>query len=133
MRDEGEVDYTEFLSATLSAQKHSNASIISAFNTLDADRDGYITRDDLVQSLDGQMPESEINTMLSKADASGRVSFQVFKNILLAGMKKGSASPADLVQQVAKKERKSFIESQGESQEEVKDEAVSKSSGEMAA
>ena len=29
------------------------------------------------QALDGQMPEAEINTMLTHADASGKVSFQV--------------------------------------------------------
>lgn len=60
----GEVDYSEFLSATLSAQKHSNASIMAAFNTLDHDKDGYITKADLVASLDGQMPIQNIEQML---------------------------------------------------------------------
>jgi len=107
----GEVDYTEFLSATLSAQKHSNASMISAFNTLDADRDGYITKEDLVEALDGQMAESEIASMLSKADTTGKVSFSVFKSILLSGMKSNSkASPAAVVQHIASKERRASQE-----------------------
>lgn len=55
----GEIDYTEFLSATLSAQKHSNASILNAFTTLDADGDGFITKEDISESLDGQMSEGQ--------------------------------------------------------------------------
>ena len=73
----GEVDYSEFLSATLSAQKHSNASILAAFNTLDADGDGFITKQDLIKALDGQMEEKKMLDMLQHADSSGRVNFQV--------------------------------------------------------
>jgi len=94
----GEVDYTEFLSATLSAQKHSNASILNAFTTLDTDGDGYITSTDITTSLDGQMSAESIDKMLSHADASGKVSFQVFKRIVLTGLKTSSSqSPASLV------------------------------------
>ena len=71
-----QVDYSEFLSATLSAQKHGDASILAAFNTLDFDQDGYITRDDVVAALDGQMTESAIVEMLQHADATGKVNFQ---------------------------------------------------------
>jgi len=83
----GEVDYTEFLSATLSAQKHSNASIINAFNTLDTDGDGFITSKDIEKSLDGQMTAVAIKQMLEHADSTGKVSFQVFKRIVLSGLK----------------------------------------------
>jgi Ca2+-binding EF-hand superfamily protein len=51
----GEVEYSEFIAATQSAQKHSTASMMAAFNTLDTDKDGYITRQDLVIALDHQM------------------------------------------------------------------------------
>lgn len=108
----GEVDYTEFISATLSAQKHSTASIMGAFTTLDTDKDGYIDKKDLIQALDGQMSEKDIVKMLSEADKSGRVSFQVFKQVVLAGIKSGGSSPAEMVQHIANKERRSFIESQ---------------------
>ena len=90
----GEVDYSEFLSATLSAQKHSNASIMAAFNTLDSDRDGFITKQDLITSLDGQMDPKAIEQMLQHADASGRVNFQTFKRILMTGLKTSKTSPA---------------------------------------
>ena len=83
----GEVDYSEFLSATLSAQKHSNASIMAAFNTLDSDKDGFITKQDLITSLDGQMEVANIEAMLQHADATGRVNFQTFKRIVLHGLR----------------------------------------------
>ena len=99
----GEVDYSEFLSATLSAQKHSNASILAAFNTLDADGDGFITKDDLIQALDGQMDEAKMNEMLQHADATGRVNYQVFKKMLLHGLTRSKVSPGAAVAEVARK------------------------------
>ena len=101
----GEVDYSEFLSATLAAQKHSNASVMAAFNTLDADQDGYITKADLMTSLDGQMDAASIESMLQHADASGRVNFQVFKRVVLHGLKGSAASPVSIVHSVAEKSR----------------------------
>ena len=97
----GEVDYSEFLSATLSAQKHSNASIMAAFTTLDSDRDGFITKQDLITALDGQMSVESIEKMLQHADASGRVDFQVFKRVVLHGLKASASSPSNLVSAVA--------------------------------
>jgi len=97
----GEVDYSEFLSATLSAQKHGDASILAAFNTLDFDQDGYITRDDVVAALDGQMTESAIVEMLQHADATGKVNFQTFKRVMLKGLKSSVNSPAHVVSTVA--------------------------------
>merc|ERR1712196_668066 len=97
----GEVDYSEFLSATLSAQRHSNASLMSAFNTLDSDKNGYITEQDIVQALDGQMKADDIRKMLIHADASGKVSFQTFKAIMLQGLKTTQSSPAAVVASVA--------------------------------
>merc|ERR1719327_1022929 len=90
----GEVDYSEFLSATLSAQKQSNASIMDAFNKLDNDRDGFITKPDLVAALDGQMKTVDIDQMLQHADATGRVNYQTFKRIVLHGLKTSATSPA---------------------------------------
>merc|ERR1719409_821497 len=83
----GEVDYSEFLSATLSAQKHSNASIMAAFTTLDSDKDGFITKQDLVTALDGQMNIESITKMLEHADETGKVNFQTFKSVVLHGLK----------------------------------------------
>jgi serine/threonine protein kinase len=101
----GEVDYSEFLSATLAAQKHSNASVMAAFNTLDVDGDGFITKNDLVKALDGQMTEDSIMDMLQHADASGRVNFQVFKRIVLHGLKTSASSPTHKIMEVASKEK----------------------------
>jgi len=107
----GEVDYSEFLSATLSAQKHSTSSLMGAFNTLDSDKDGYITHGDIVQALDGQMSDSSIRDMLQHADVSGRVNFQLFKSIMLQGLKSSSTSPEkhrDVVETVANLAEKSL-------------------------
>jgi len=93
----GEVDYTEFLSATLSAQKHSNASILNAFTTLDTDGDGFISQADITASLDGQMSNEAIAKMLEQADASGKVSFQVFKRTVLTGLKTSNETPTGML------------------------------------
>jgi len=97
----GEVDYSEFISATLSAQKQSSQSILAAFNTLDSDKDGYITKSDLVTALDGQMSTENIEAMLQHADASGKVNFQVFKRVVLHGLKHSQKSPAAVMTSVA--------------------------------
>lgn len=110
----GEVDYSEFLSATLSAQKHSTASLMGAFNTLDSDKDGFITHKDIVEALDGQMADSSIREMLQHADASGRVNFQVFKRIMMQGLKNSSSSSPstykEVVESVATLAEKSLYE-----------------------
>ena len=103
MDHSGEVDYSEFLSATLSAQKHSKESIMAAFNTLDSDKDGFITKSDLVTALDGQMTVESIEQMLQHADASGRVNFQTFKSVVLHGLKATTAQPNHVVSAVASK------------------------------
>jgi len=97
----GEVDYTEFLSATLSAQKHSTASIMNAFTTLDTDGDGYISGKDIETSLDGQMTQTAIKQMLEHADATGKVSFQTFKRIVLSGLKNQGDDGAGLSEAIA--------------------------------
>mmetsp|Transcript_28650 Transcript_28650/g.50961 ORF Transcript_28650/g.50961 Transcript_28650/m.50961 type:complete len:468 (-) Transcript_28650:1097-2500(-) len=50
----GKIDYTEFLAACLYSQKYLNINLIKeAFSYFDTDRSGYITRDELQQSLSG--------------------------------------------------------------------------------
>ena len=76
---------------------------MAAFNTLDADNDGFITKEDLAKALDGQMTEQNVTEMLNHADASGRVNFQTFKKIVFHGLKGAASSPAQHIVQVAEK------------------------------
>ena len=75
----GEVNYTDFLAATVSSQKNicAPASINMAFNSLDKDGDGYITRKDLHMALEG-IGEASLDKYLAHADAEGRVSLDAF-------------------------------------------------------
>ena len=65
---------------------------MAAFNTLDSDKDGFITKQDLITSLDGQMEVANIEAMLQHADATGRVNFQTFKRIVLHGLRTDKAA-----------------------------------------
>ena len=98
----GEVDYSEFLSATLSAQKHSNASVMAAFNTLDADRDGYITKSDLVpRSRPDDLGQHRGDVAARGPIGEGQLP-DVQADVLL-GMKGSSASPTHVISSVAAK------------------------------
>jgi len=98
----GELDYSEFLSATLSSQLKSvngpsgslgldATSLEAAFNMLDGDGDGYLVKDDLARALDGQTPCLDeqarhaelIEEIFTDADAQGRVDLATFKRKVL--------------------------------------------------
>ena len=84
----GEVDYTEFLAATISSQesRESHAvdapSISAAFHTIDTDHDGFITRDDLEHAFAGQLEEEAMQRMLSRVN--GRCNLEQFQQMMLA-------------------------------------------------
>ena len=69
-----QVDYTEFLAATLSFNGPiAKGSIRQAFGILDADDDGYITRADLSRAFEGGLAERSLGRYLQGADEEGRV------------------------------------------------------------
>jgi len=81
----GEIDYTEFLAATLSSHgpEELRTSVGTAFNMLDTTADGYITRDDLETALTGKLSQSDLDSMMTRADAKGRVSSSAFQDVVL--------------------------------------------------
>merc|ERR1711977_127874 len=83
VNDSGEIDYTEFLGATLSScgSKMLSRSVRSAFKMLDQDGDGYITQKDLRAALKGQLSEDTLTKALLCGDSPGRVSYTAFKSV----------------------------------------------------
>merc|ERR1711998_495332 len=82
----GEIDYTEFLAATVSSQKVvASGSIKSAFAMLDCDGDGYITKPDLENAFDGCLAEKSLGRFLHCSDESGRISYDSFKKMIRTG------------------------------------------------
>lgn len=83
----GEIDYTEWLGATVSSCG-SNVlcpqSVRAAFRMLDGDQDGYITGLDLSRTLEGQLSDDVMEDCLMPcADAHGRVSYSTFERAVL--------------------------------------------------
>lgn len=81
----GEVDYTEFLAATVSTQSNlvARGSIKAAFAALDRDGDGYITKSDLHHALEG-IEEASLEKYMHGADDKGRVTYAKFKETMVA-------------------------------------------------
>lgn len=90
----GEVEYTEFIAATMSPELYLQEPVCkAAFNILDVDKDGEISREDmysLVQPSDPGSTESqlfekvELTHILSCLDENGdeRISFQEFMTLM---------------------------------------------------
>lgn len=93
----GEIDYSEFLSATLAAQDLEDGDIQRAFSMLDVDEDGFITKDDIITALQGQIAEDAIvRALYAHSDDNGRVDLSRFEGMLRAGLHIGTNSvPSD--------------------------------------
>jgi len=81
-----EVDYTEFLAATLSRNKQmlQGASLVGAFHALDTDHDGFIDATDLERAFEGALSSAAAIGILEHLEASGRVNFDTFQKTMLA-------------------------------------------------
>ena len=90
LADTCQVDYSEFLSATLASQNVKGTiegpSILSAFSRLDTDGDGFITKEDIHAAFEGQLDDAEVAKMLRHQDPSGRLNYQGFKRMMLDDM-----------------------------------------------
>lgn len=93
----GEVDYTEFLAATVSSQRHiSTKSINTAWMMLDDDADGFITRRDLENALEGSLGEKTLGAVMVSSDNDGRISYETFKEMLRRGLQAMTPSPVHM-------------------------------------
>lgn len=88
------INFTEFVASSLATQSElSSQDILHAFRVFDRDDSGYITADNLRESL--QTNEGEyINRLIQEADVAGdgQISFREFRNLLI---KNPLASPHD--------------------------------------
>jgi calcium-dependent protein kinase len=81
----GEIDYTEFIAATLDARTYQTESNMwAAFCVFDKDGDGKITRDEMKERAVGCSNEDIVN-MIKEADLNGdgEITFDEFKAMLM--------------------------------------------------
>lgn len=77
----GHIMYTEFLAATLEAHGYIEEERVAvAFDRLDSDDSGFISRDNLRELLGKDCPESEITDIIKSADKDedGKISYKEF-------------------------------------------------------
>jgi calcium-dependent protein kinase len=97
----GRINYTEFLAATIEAQGAvSEDKIAEAFDRLDTDGTGYISKSDLRNVLGDTCSPSEIDAIVESGDINkdGKISYkeflEVFRSNTYDRMAKVSRSPA---------------------------------------
>lgn len=79
--NDGSINYTEFLAATLEVHGHIEEDrVAEAFDRLDADDTGYISRDNLRTILGRDFTPARVDKLLKEADfdGDGKISFPEF-------------------------------------------------------
>uniref|UniRef100_A0A7S2RV54 Calmodulin n=1 Tax=Rhizochromulina marina TaxID=1034831 RepID=A0A7S2RV54_9STRA len=85
------IGYTEFLAATVSAMGFvRQEQLTEAFDRLDSDDSGYITKENLREILGSAYVADEVDRMIQEADVKhdGRVDFEEFLNLMNAQTEK---------------------------------------------
>lgn len=81
--DSGEVNYCEFLAATLPSEISSSVQWTRAvFSILDIDEDGYVTPADLEQLVDGRVSAAALRAVLVEGSGKDKVSFDDFHKMM---------------------------------------------------
>lgn len=82
----GDVDYLEFLSATISSRppspRRGRCRAQAAFSILDRDGDGFIGAEDLALVAKGAYSEAEVGEMLAAHGTDGRIDFGNFQKLV---------------------------------------------------
>ena len=82
----GELEYSEFISASLNPSFMHAPSIRSAFSIIDRNQDGTISVQELRNILGDEYSEAELATMLKERGAPDSITYDDFQSILLADM-----------------------------------------------
>lgn len=88
VRSTGQIEYTEFIAATLSAQGHvREEQLREAFDQLDEDNTGLITRKNLRTVLGTEYNKSEVDDLISETDRTGNgaISYREFIALFYKG------------------------------------------------
>lgn len=91
---DGTIDYQEFLAATMHFSKvNKEEYLMKAFQHFDADGSGYITREELVQGLQG-LNSGDLTKILDEVDKDndGRIDYEEF-----AFMMRGDGNDSDFL------------------------------------
>ena len=91
----GTIYYTEFLAATLEARgRIVEEKLADAFDRMDVDDTGYISRKNLREFLGEESSETKIDTLISEVDldGDGKISFKEFKTHFAKQRKERNAS-----------------------------------------
>jgi len=95
----GVILYTEFLAATLEMQGSiEEKRLAEAFDHIDCDDSGYISKENLCQLLGGNVSSSRIDKLINEADKAGdgKISFEEFLMMFRQDHAKMSRSPSTL-------------------------------------
>jgi hypothetical protein len=79
--DDSDIEYTEFLGATIEAHGHiEEIRIAEAFDRLDADDSGYISKADLKSVMGSELDPERLEELMAEADADkdGKISYPEF-------------------------------------------------------
>jgi len=79
----GELDYTEFVAATMTTKQYRRKSVMwAAFRTFDTDGDGMITKTDLAGLLQEGVGSATVSSVFADEGAGDSISFEAFCNTL---------------------------------------------------
>lgn len=81
MDGSGKIRYTEFLASTIEAHGAiSEQRLAEAFDRIDADDSGYISKENLRELLGTELPQEEIDSIIEEADLTkdGKISYSEF-------------------------------------------------------
>lgn len=84
----GAIDYEEFLTATIHMNKLNKEEVLlQAFEHFDADKSGFITKDELVLALHQQGDVGNIDAILAEVDKDndGRIDYEEFSAMMRGG------------------------------------------------
>lgn len=81
-----QVDYNEFLAATLNAANLAKEeNLLRAFEHFDADNSGYITKNELIEALTGYGEVDNLEAILEDVDKDqdGNIDYEEFREMML--------------------------------------------------